>query len=211
MTLSSWSLVATALLSFAAAPTPSVPAPTDGEVRAVSLAPRPVGPNWSFRSGRGLGLGHDPRAIPPGSCSTSKGPSCRPTSRTSTTASIAPASSGCGSASSTRTPSGSSWSWTSSSPTRSTGRRRRDPGLLRRGSRRSRPGPRLVGDGPPARSPGQGAGRRAGGGAGSGAVRAVNGRARPGRDAGRTVLVRARCSGRSPGSPSAGTTPASRK
>ncbi len=41
MTFSSWSFVATALFSFAAAPTPSVPAPTDGEVQAVSLVSAP--------------------------------------------------------------------------------------------------------------------------------------------------------------------------
>jgi len=41
MTFSSWSLVATALFSFAAVPTPSVPAPTDGEVQAVSLVSAP--------------------------------------------------------------------------------------------------------------------------------------------------------------------------
>ena len=41
MTLSSWSLIATALLSFAAAPRPSAVETTDGEVRAVTLVPSP--------------------------------------------------------------------------------------------------------------------------------------------------------------------------
>lgn len=41
MTLSSWSLVATALFSLSAAPPATAPAPTDGEVRAVSLVSGP--------------------------------------------------------------------------------------------------------------------------------------------------------------------------
>ena len=112
MTLSSWSLVATAFLSFAAAPIARRAEPTDGEVRAMRLVSAPGRAELVVQIKGAVSVKDMTLADPARIVIDVEGAVLPDALPRATTASIAPASLGCGSARLTRAPSEWSSSWT---------------------------------------------------------------------------------------------------